>query len=372
MAMTPVVDSPFVRRVLVALALVSGTVLLALLAWCGLSALMVTFAGLLLAVLLRTMVQLLQRWTGLGDRAALALAGGLLLVIGAGGLVLLWSPLQEQGAEMYDALPRAIEQLEGQVRELPLGERLLSRFDAPDALPTIDGTTARRVVSIASWVATALGHLIFIGFLGLFLAAEPALYRRGLVRLAPMALRARLDAVLCEVGDQLQRWLVARLALMLVVTAATWVGLLLLGVPLALALAVLAGLLNFIPNFGPIISAVPAMLLALLQDPMKAVWVAVLYLVIQTVESYTLEPYALRKADDLPPALVIASQLFLGVTLGAAGLVLATPLLVVVDVLVRRLYVEDALGDVLEGPQERGATSPAPSLTTASLDRHTR
>jgi predicted PurR-regulated permease PerM len=142
-----------------------------------------------------------------------------------------------------------------------------------------------------------------------------------------------------------------------------------LGIPLALALAAIAGLLTFIPNFGPIIAAVPAMLLALTQSPMQAVYVGALYLGIQTIESYTLEPYVMRKADDLPPALAIASQLFLGVTLGAMGLILATPLLVVVYLLVQRLYVEDVLGDRLAHDTDgeaAGSTSVA-SLGTPSL-----
>jgi predicted PurR-regulated permease PerM len=135
--------------------------------------------------------------------------------------------------------------------------------------------------------------------------------------------------------------------LMLGIAIATWIGLLVLGIPLALALAVLAGLLTFIPNFGPVIAAVPAMLLALLEGPTQVLYVGILYLGLQTVESYTLEPYVMRKADDLAPALVIAWQLFLGVTLGTLGLIFATPLLVVVTVLVQRFYIEDVLGDRL-------------------------
>jgi predicted PurR-regulated permease PerM len=138
---------------------------------------------------------------------------------------------------------------------------------------------------------------------------------------------------------------------MLVIAVATWLGLLALGIPLALALAVLAGVLTFIPNFGPVIAAVPAMLLALLESPMHVLYVGGLYLALQTVESYTLEPYVMRKADDLPPALVIVGQLFLGVTLGALGLILATPLIVTLNVLVQRLYVEDVLGDHADAPE---------------------
>lgn len=204
---------------------------------------------------------------------------------------------------------------------------------------------------VVSRVVSLTGYLVLLSFVGLFLAAEPGLYRRGVVGLLPIDMRPRIDGVLLEIGQRLQTWLLGRAALMLVMTVATWLGLLALGIPLALALAVLAGLLTFIPNFGPVIAAVPAMLLALLESPMHVLYVGGLYLALQTAESYTLEPYVMRKADNLAPALVIVGQLFLGVTLGALGLILATPLIVTINVLVQRLYVEDVLGDHANAPE---------------------
>ena len=368
--MPPVVDSPFVRRVLIVIALVGGAAVLALLIWRGHTALLVTFAGVLLAVLLRSLAQLLQRWRPMSDGAALAVVCVALLALGAGGGLLLAGPLQSQAAELFDALPRAVAQVRDQVARLPLGQRLLNQVAAPDQIANAAAPAAQRVVRWASTTVSVLAYVVLVLFVGLFLAAEPALYRRGILRLFPVTMRPRLGAVMCEVGDSLQRWLVGRALLMVVITVVTWIGLVALGIPLALALAVLAGLLTFIPNFGPLISAVPAMLLALLQSPMHVVYVGLLYLGIQTIESYTLEPYVMRKADDLPPALVIAGQLFLGVTMGALGLILATPLIVMSYVLVQRLYVEDVLGDQMARPVERdAAVVTAPSLTTASLER---
>jgi len=121
--------------------------------------------------------------------------------------------------------------------------------------------------------------------------------------------------------------------------------LVLLGVPFALTLAVLAAVLTFIPNFGPLISAIPAVLLGLLDGPMTAVWVAILFTAIQTVESYVLTPLIQQNTVDLPAALTITAQLVMGVFIGGIGLVVATPLTLVVVVLVRSLYVHDLLGD---------------------------
>lgn len=363
--MAVVVDSPFVRRVLIVLGLVAGSVLLTLLAWRGITALLVTFAGLLLAVFLRSLAILVQRSFKLGDYAALGVVCLALVVLGGVGVALLAAPLQAQAAELVDALPRAAAQLRDQVNQWPLGQRVLQQFAATDE---VAAPAARRMFSAVSSVVAVLGYVVLILFVGLFLAAEPRLYVRGVVRLMPLAMRPRVQEVLGELGLMLQRWLIGRVALMVIITFLTWAGLQLLGVPLPLALAIIAGLLTFIPNFGPLIAAVPAMLLALMQSPMHAVYVAALYLAIQTIESYTLEPYVMRKADDLPPALVIAAQLFLGVTLGALGLILATPLLVVTYVLVQRLYVEDVLGDRMErnGDMDTAGTS-VESLSTPSL-----
>ena len=336
-------STPLSRRVFVTAVVAVGVGAAAWFAWRGLTALLVTFAGVLLAVLLRSLARGLQRWRRIGDAMALAVVCvGLLLIVG-GGAALIAVPLQQQSAELIDALPRAWAQLRDQVAGWPLGQRLLTMVSDPGQLTSTGGGGAQRVMRMVSNGVSIIGYLVLMLFVGLFMAAEPAVYRRGLLRLFPVRRRPRLEEVLLEAGEGLQRWLLGRAFLMVVIALLTWIGLLTLGIPMALALAVLAGALTFIPNFGPIVSAVPAMLLALLEGPMHVVYVGGLYLGIQTVESYTLEPYVMRKADDLPPALVIAGQLFLGVTLGALGLVLATPLIVVLAVLVRRLYVEDTL-----------------------------
>lgn len=139
---------------------------------------------------------------------------------------------------------------------------------------------------------------------------------------------------------------------MAVIGVLTTLGLWLLGVPLALTLGILAALLEFIPNFGPILSAVPAVLLALMESPRLALWVILLYLGIQAAESYLITPLVQRRLASLPPVLVIVSQILGGVLFGFLGFALATPLLAFALVLVKRLYIEDRLGDSFEEPIE--------------------
>lgn len=132
---------------------------------------------------------------------------------------------------------------------------------------------------------------------------------------------------------------------MIVIGVLTAIGLWLLGVPMAVTLALIAALLTFIPNIGPILAVVPAALLALLQSPMQVVYVCLLYFGIQTFESYLLTPLVQRRTVSLPPALTIFAQVLAAVLLGGLALSLATPMAAALVVLVRMLYLEDVLGD---------------------------
>jgi predicted PurR-regulated permease PerM len=132
----------------------------------------------------------------------------------------------------------------------------------------------------------------------------------------------------------------------------TWLGLRLLGVPLAGVLGALAAMFNFIPNFGPLISMVPAALLAMMDSPQRAVYVVIMYLVLQNLEGNLLTPLIQRKAVSLPPAVAIVSQILMTTLAGGIGLMLAVPLAAAVHVVVKMLYVEDALGDRIDTPAD--------------------
>lgn len=205
---------------------------------------------------------------------------------------------------------------------------------------------------IFGWIAGFVGGVsqailgaVLVSVLGIYLASSPDLYRRGLVLLVPIRHRRRVDAVLSELTEQLQAWIVAQLIAVIVVSAVTTIGLLLLGVPMALLLGLLAGLLDFIPNFGPAIAAVPA---ALVAAGVGKVWpVLIFYGVIQVAEGYLLRPFIEKRAVDTPPALLIASQVVIGTIAGFMGLLMAPALLVLFTLFLQRFYIEDFLGDDL-------------------------
>jgi predicted PurR-regulated permease PerM len=185
--------------------------------------------------------------------------------------------------------------------------------------------------------------LVIIVSAALYLAADPSTYVDGLVRLVPPRARDRARDLLRQVHDVLLWWLIGKVASMCAVGVLTYLGLKALGVPLALMLALIASILTFMPNIGPILAAVPAVLLALEGGLASAGWVLGLYLAVQTVESYILTPMIQQKAVSLPPALILAAQIIAGVLAGIPGVAMATPLTAAAVVLVRKLYVEDIL-----------------------------
>jgi predicted PurR-regulated permease PerM len=186
-----------------------------------------------------------------------------------------------------------------------------------------------------------LGDIYVVLFLGIFFTAGPKSYLNGLVRLAPARGRPRTKEVIVQVGHTLSQWLKGQLFAMLLVAVLTLIGLLIMGVPMAFVLALIAGILNFIPNFGPLIAMIPAVGIGLLQGPTTALMVAGLYILVQVLESNVITPQIQKRLIEIPPALIIISQLFMGVLTGGWGLVLATPLIAIVMVVVKELWVKE-------------------------------
>lgn len=339
----------FTRRVLVTVLVVTVVALTLALAWRGLSILLVAFGGLLLAVLLLSLTGLLRRWTGWGHGPSLALVLAVLLGLLAAIGWLAAPSISRQFDQLAETLPQSIAQLRDWLSQTRVGNWLVAQApDLEDGVSAGSPDLLSRVTGLASATLGALTSFFIFLFIGLYLAVEPGLYRRGIVRLVPPARRERAREVLDTIESTLRWWLVARFTSMAVIGVLTWIGLAVLGIPLAFVLAVLAALLTFIPYVGPVLSALPPVLLALAASPTKAVWVVVLFLAIQIFESYLIEPLIERKAVRLPPALTIAAQMLFAVVAGPLGLLLASPLVAVAMVLVQMLYVEDALGDELD------------------------
>ena len=186
----------------------------------------------------------------------------------------------------------------------------------------------------------ALGGFLIIVFLSIYLAADPQLYRRGVLALIPDRRRAQGALVMDRMGVVLRKWLVTQLIAMVVIGAVSTIVLLRLGVKAAFALGVLAGLFEFIPTVGPLLSAIPAVAMGFLDSPQKAATVAVAYWGIQFLENHILIPLLMKGGMDLPPALTVVTQALLALVFGFLGLMVAVPMLATVMVMVQVLYLE--------------------------------
>jgi predicted PurR-regulated permease PerM len=316
--------------------------LLGVISWLLGPVLLLLFAGVLLGVFLRSLAAWLAPWTGNRTGVALAIVVVTLFVLAVGTSWFLAPQVAVQIDEMRREIPRALDGLRNTLERFEWGRELLSEQPAAADVASSPGVW-RGIAGAFSTTVTATANLVIVFFVGLYLAVQPGVYRDGLVSLFPVAQRSRVAASLDDAAEALRGWLFGQVLAMFVVGVATLLGLWALGIPLALTLALIAAALTFIPNVGPVIAAVPAVLLGLLEGPRTALLVLGLYVAVQTVESYLVTPLIQRQTVSLPPALTIASQVVLGVTAGAVGLLVATPMAAAGLVLVQKLYVEDAL-----------------------------
>jgi predicted PurR-regulated permease PerM len=323
-------------------------VALALLFWIFAPVFLLAFGGVLISIFLRTLGTWVSKWTGLSAGWSLAIVLVALGLLSAAGIYLSGEPVTKQITELVDQIPRSLEKISNDLKNYEWGKWLAEKAPtSAEDLPVSGKDAASYALGALSSVTGGIvggivGALIVL-ILSLYLSFAPDTYISGAIRLFPVRKRERILAVLKEVHETLQMWLLGKILSMIVVGVLTSIGLGLIGVPLALALGIIAALLTFVPNFGPILSALPAVLLAFVDSPMRALYVILLYLGIQTVESYLITPLIQQKTVSLPPALTISTQIGLGILFGAGGVVLATPLTAAALVLIKRLYVEDVL-----------------------------
>ncbi len=358
------------------------------------NALVITaFLGTLFGLAVSSGADRLARWRiprGIG--AATIVIGFFALLVGFGAWMA--PTLREQGAVLRVKLPQAVDRVEEWVNRHQTG-LLASAFRLPgpagadsaavsrDSAATAASDTSARVAGAPSATETlrqrlggqlagmtrylfpflsstlaAFTGLLIIVFLSIYIGADAETYHRGLMHLFPAPARTRAGEVLSAVATVLRKWLVTQLIAMLVIGAVTTIALSILQVKAAFALGLLAGLFEFIPTVGPILSAVPAIAMAFLDSPEKALTVTAVYIGIQFLENHILIPMLMRGGLDLPPALTILGQALFTLLFGFLGLMVAVPAIAAIVVVVQMLYVEDVvgddMGDVLDDELETG------------------
>lgn len=350
-------ERSFATKVLVAITIVLLVLLLVALIFYTVDILLLIFSAVLIAIFLRGLAVPIAERLKIGETWAVLGVSVLLVAVLAGSIALLAPNVAEQMQLLRVKLPDSARQVSEYVGQYGWGQALIRQVPSADSImEKIDtGQLVSGVGGVFSSTVGALGNFLLVILLAVYIAAEPRLYSNGLIKLFPKQSRRRAREVLDAIGDTLSWWLIGKIASMVFIGVLTWIGLSIIGVPLALTLGLIAGLLSFIPNFGPIISALPALLLAFINSPVTALYVLGLYIGVQLIESNVVTPLIERETVELPPALTIIFQLVFGVMLGALGLVLATPLLAVLMVTVQMVYIGDVLGDREVSPQAAGA-----------------
>jgi predicted PurR-regulated permease PerM len=337
----------FSRRVLIAVSIVLLMLALAALVYFAIDVLLLLFGAVLLAIFLHGLANISRRYLRLSEGLSVLLVSVLLVVILALGIWLLAPSVSEQIKNLRAEMPQAAQNVSEFLSGYSWGRLMLENL--PNGGEVIQKISDSNVISrVGGYFSSTIGLLTNIALmilLAIYLASEPKTYIKGFTKLFPQRNRPRTREILYEIGETLSWWLIGKGASMLLIGVLTWIGLSIIGVPLALTLGLIAGLLSFIPNFGPILSAVPAILLAFIDSPVSALYVLGLYILVQLIESNLATPMIERKTVELPPVLTIVSQLALAILFGAVGLILATPILAVVMVLIQTLYIQDVLGD---------------------------
>lgn len=333
----------FQQRVVYTVSVTLASVVLLLLAWHIKDVLLITFAGFTLAVFFDALAVAVRHVTRLPRGWSLSVALVLLVGLGVLGSVLLLPAVITQLNELIRSVPTLLSNLQTTLESTSWGQSLLKSVPESSELSSEIGTVASGVGSTLSITVNSLADAAFIVVLGLFFAAQPGFYQRGLIRLVPRKFEARAKTLLNEVTGTLQGWLMGQAIAMLAVAVLTAGGLMLAGVPLALALGIIAGLLDIIPFFGPVLAAIPAILIGFTEGLWTGVWAAVVTIVVQQLESSVIQPLVQRRAVQIPPALLVLALIVMGKLFGFLGLLVATPFAAVILLLVKHLYVKGLL-----------------------------
>ncbi|WP_197026309.1 AI-2E family transporter [Polaribacter sp. Hel_I_88] len=298
---------------------------------------LLVLAGSLIAIFFRSLSDKIQRFTNFKEGVCVGISIFASLVITAGLFWLIGAKVQTQITELSETLPKTIDYLKNEINSSSLGENVMNRLTSNSSINKAQSFVGKFFESTFG----IFGDLYVVLFIGIFFTISPNIYTNGFIELLPIKRQQKGKQVLEKLNEQLRKWLKGKLFSMVVVFILTAIGLAIIGMPLWLVLALLAGLISFIPNFGPLIALIPAVLVALLQSPTMAALVIGLYALIQFIESNFITTFVQKKLINMPPALIIISQLIMGILTGGWGLILATPITVIVIVLVQELYLKE-------------------------------
>lgn len=300
------------------------------------SVFLLILSGVLIALFFYGLAGMLQRKLHMPQKGSVLAAIILTFVIIIVVSWLLGSTIEKQIIELTKTLPATVNNAKQQLATSTIGQKILENTSSDKAKQQAYAFFGKFFSSTFG----VAGDIYVVLFLGLFFTAAPKTYLNGLLLLVPADAKSKAKDILNKIGFTLTKWLKGQIFGMVVIAVLKGIALTILGIPMAIALAVIAGILNFIPNFGPMLSMIPAILIALTQGVDKAVIVTIVYLALQIIEGNVITPGIQQKLIKMPPAVTIIAQLFMGIISGSGGLILATPLVAMVMVVVQQTYVK--------------------------------
>jgi len=300
------------------------------------SILLLAFAGVLIAVFFHGFAGLLQRYLHLPRKLSVfvSVIFNLLLIV-----AFFWftgSRLQQQVAELSDTLPQTVQQAKEKIQSSAIGGKLLQELESR-------GSTQKTRQVVGQFFSSTFGvlsDLYIVLLIGLFFTAQPSVYKKGMIKLLPSKARGKGEELVEEIGNLLKKWIKGQIFGIAFIAVLTGLGLWIVGLPMIFTLALIAGLLNFIPNFGPLIALVPAVLLAFSKGTTTALIVIAMYTGIQIIQSAIEQPLIQKKMINIPPALVIIGQVAMGILGGFWGVLLAAPIVGILMTAVNKLWVD--------------------------------
>jgi predicted PurR-regulated permease PerM len=351
-------DTARTRTVYVSIGLIFALVLASYLVYQIAVVVLVLLLTLLFSVIISAPVDYLERRGVSRGLGTLAVFGSLALVLWILGVALA-PTVADQASELWETFPELLENAQDLAGRLSSALGLGTSFGL-DSLDVVDsarnffsGGALTTVANVGASVASVLSYVVVIVIATIYAVARPRPLVNGFVALFPAGRRQEVREILADIYGTVQRWFVGQLGSMLVIGVLSTVALYLIGVPFALLLGIFSGLVSFIPFVGPLISVIPPVLLALIGTPVDALWVVLAYAIIQTIESYLLQPLIMSRAVSLHPAVVMFALLIMGTLFGFVGVLLAVPLVATLHVLLRELWIErmDSLGTDSKPPK---------------------
>ncbi|HRE49083.1 MAG TPA: AI-2E family transporter [Aggregatilineales bacterium] len=329
-------------------------------AWWTKDILMLTLTAIVFSILLTTPIRFFVR-RGIPRPLAILLTMLLIIIgISVASAAILPGLLQQFQILVTTAIPNAWDLLQKELRPEVLIQRypFLQGFIEQNAdfpaqilnqIVAGLGALSGQVFPVIGGIVGFIVSLLIIIFLSLYFIADPNTHWRGMLRLIPVSYRPRAREILVRLDFSLRRFLQAQIIIMVLTGLATALGMAILGVPLSGALGAITGLFSFVPNFGPLIALIPTLAVAILNTPQQLILVLLVFFGIQTIVSQIAAPLMIGNELNMPPALILLSQLFAGIFFGFLGLLLSVPLAIIVIVLVKEVYVHDILGDTDRG-----------------------